>query len=349
MHPGKSTDGHDYAAIAERAGASAFLVERFVDVQGPQVRVPSVRAAIGPIASRLLGDPSRAMKVLGVTGTNGKTTTCYLLEAIAIAAGRNTGVIGTVETRYAHTSETLRHTTPEAAELQQLLARMRDAGVETVAMEVSSHALDQHRVDGTRFAVACFTNLSQDHLDYHGTLDAYIAAKTRLFTPAFTDRAAVNVATAAGRTLAANASDAGLQPRGSTTFAVDGGTHDADAGGNAIELHAFAARASICSDAHSGRRVPLELALPGRFNVENALAAAATALAVGETLEAIVAGLSTPLVVPGRMERIDNDRGLEVLVDYAHTPEALEQALGAALDRGARRPGDRRVRLRRRP
>ncbi|MDQ1533840.1 MAG: UDP-N-acetylmuramoyl-L-alanyl-D-glutamate--2,6-diaminopimelate ligase, partial [Actinomycetota bacterium] len=270
--PGKSSDGHDYAPIAERAGASAFLVERFVEVQGPQVRVASVRAVIGPIASRLLGDPSDAMTMLGVTGTNGKTTTCYFLEAIARAAGHNVGVIGTVETRYASTSEQLRHTTPEASELQLLLARMRDAGVDTVAMEVSSHALDQHRVDGTRFAVACFTNLSQDHLDYHGTLDAYIAAKTRLFTPAFTDRAAVNVATAAGRTLAANASDAGLQLM---TFAIEGADTDildADVRATALELGAHGSRFDL-EDARTGERAPVELELPGRFNVENALAA----------------------------------------------------------------------------
>jgi len=325
--PGQSTDGHDYATIAERAGASAFLVERFVDVQGPQVRVPSVRAVIGPIASRLIGDPSDAMHVLGVTGTNGKTTTCYLLEAIALAAGRNAGVIGTVETRYAYTSERLRHTTPEASELQLLLARMRDAGVDTVAMEVSSHALDQRRVDGTRFAVVCFTNLSQDHLDYHGTLAAYIAAKTRLFTPVFTDRAAVNVATAAGRTLAANASDAGLQL---VTFAIEGADMpDTDVRAIALELGAHGSRFDL-EDVRTGERAPVELGLPGRFNVENALAAAATALMAGETLEAVVTGLSIPLVVPGRMERIDNDRELEVLVDYAHTPEALEQAIAAA-------------------
>ena len=325
--PGQTTDGHEYAARAERAGASAFLVEHFVDVAGPQVRVASVRAAIGPIASRLLGHPSLAMTVLGVTGTNGKTTTCYFLESIAVAAGRSAGVIGTVETRYANSSERLRHTTPEAPELQALLARMRVAAVETVAMEVSSHALDQHRVDGTRFAVACFTNLSQDHLDYHGTLDAYIAAKSRLFTPAFTDRAAVNVATLIGRSIAATASDLGLEV---TTFVID----DVDA--PEADLRArdvvLAAR-STCfqlEDGRSGRSLPVTLSLPGRFNVENALAAAATARLAGDDLDTIVAGLSAPLVVPGRMERIDNERGLEVLVDYAHTPEALAQALAAA-------------------
>jgi UDP-N-acetylmuramoyl-L-alanyl-D-glutamate--2,6-diaminopimelate ligase len=324
--PGQTTDGHEHAAAAVRAGASALLVERFVDVDVPQARVTSVRAAVGPIAARLLGDPSRAMSVLGVTGTNGKTTTCYLLEAIAIAAGRSSGVIGTVETRYAQRTEGLRHTTPEATELQALLARMRDAGVETVAMEVSSHALDQHRVDGTRFAVACFTNLSQDHLDYHVTLEAYVAAKRRLFTPLFTDRAAVNVTTPIGRTIAADATALGLQV---VTFAIEPETHDADVRADAVEVGARGTRFQL-HDTLSGRNLSVQISLPGRFNVENALAAAATALMAGDDLDTVVAGLQAPLVVPGRMERVDNERGLEVLVDYAHTPAALEQALAAA-------------------
>lgn len=326
--PGKTTDGHDHAGAAERAGAVAFLVEHFVDVVGAQVRVPSVRAAIGPITSRFFGDPSHTMSVLGVTGTNGKTTTCYFLEAIAVAAGRSVGVIGTVETHYAELREGLRHTTPEASELQALLARMRDADVETVAMEVSSHALDQHRVDGTRFAVACFTNLSQDHLDYHGTIDAYVAAKARLFTPRFTTRAAVNVTTAIGRTIAANAIELGLEV---LTFAIADpeAAPAADVSADAIEAEAHGTRFRI-TDGRSGRAFDVRISLPGRFNVENALAAATTALLAGTELETVAAGLSVPLVVPGRMERVDNDRGLEVLVDYAHTPEALEQALDAA-------------------
>jgi UDP-N-acetylmuramoyl-L-alanyl-D-glutamate--2,6-diaminopimelate ligase len=324
--PGQTTDGHDYALAAQRAGASAFLVEHFVGVAGPQIRVPSVRAAIGPIASRLAGHPSRAMSVLGVTGTNGKTTTCYFLEAIAVAAGRSAGVIGTVETRYAHHTEGYRHTTPEASELQALLARMREAGVETVAIEVSSHALDQRRVDGTRFAVTCFTNISQDHLDYHGTFANYLAAKTRLFTPAFSDRAAVNVATPTGRSIAATASALGLEV---VTFAIEGA---ADVRAVAVEPGARGTRFQLHDerDPRQARALDVQISLPGRFNVENALAAAATALLAGDDLDTVGAGLAAPLVVPGRMERIDNDRGLEVLVDYAHTPEALEQALAAA-------------------
>ncbi|HEX4492593.1 MAG TPA: UDP-N-acetylmuramoyl-L-alanyl-D-glutamate--2,6-diaminopimelate ligase [Acidimicrobiia bacterium] len=331
--PGGTTDGHEYVAAARAGGASAFLVERFVDVDGTQVRVPSVRRAIGPIAARFSGDPSRALTVLGVTGTNGKTTTCYFLEAIAVAAGKRAGVIGTVETRYGDVHEGLRHTTPEATELQALFARMRAAEVDTVAMEVSSHALDQYRVDGTRFAATCFTNLSQDHLDYHGTLDAYLAAKARLFARAFTDRAAINVATPVGRELAAGARERGLVV---ITFVLADDADDADREAPAADVEARAvelgARGSrfVLHDHRDASSAPVEIALPGRFNVENALAAATTALLRGDSMETVTAGLSRPIVVPGRMERVDNDRGVEVIVDYAHTPEALRQALAAS-------------------
>ena len=167
--PGATDDGHAYAAAAVDAGAVAVLVDHWLDVDVPQVRVDSVRGAVGPLAARFHGDPSGAMRVIGVTGTNGKTTTTHVLEAIAGAAGDHTGVIGTITARIDDTEVPLRHTTPEATDLQALLARMRDGGVATVAMEVSSHSLDQHRVDATRFAAACFTNLSHDHLDDHGT------------------------------------------------------------------------------------------------------------------------------------------------------------------------------------
>ncbi len=326
--PGHVSDGHEYALAAARSGAVALLVERVVAVDVTQVRVPSVREAIGPISARLAGYPSQVIEVVGVTGTNGKTTTTYLLEAIAVAAGRHAGLIGTVETRYARTTERFRHTTPEAPELQALLGRMRDAGVDIVAMEVSSHTLDQHRVDGTRFAVACFLNLSQDHLDYHGTLDEYRAAKARLFTPAFTRHAVVNVGDGAGREVAAAARAAGLNV---ATFAVDGPDTSltADVRASRLDLGPHGGR-FVLYDGATRSEVPIEIALPGRFNVENAVAAAATARVLGLGLDAVVAGLAVPLVVPGRMERIDNDRGLEIIVDYAHTPAALTQALEAA-------------------
>ena len=318
--PGAHTDGHDHAAAAVAAGAIACLVERWLDVDVPQVRVPSVRRALGPICARFQGEPSRAMRVLGVTGTNGKTTTTYLLERIAAAAGERPGIIGTTGARIDGTSLRVPHTTPEATELQPLLARMRDAGVDTVAMEVSSHSLDQHRVDGTRFAVTCFTNLSQDHLDYHGTLDAYLAAKERLFTPAFTARAVVGIDDAYGRRLAERARAAGLDV---STFAVDG---DADVSVSDVALDAHSSTFTIVDGANRHR---VHTPLVGKFNVANALAAFATARAAGFDVDAILAALADPPLVPGRMEPVETGQSFLVFVDYAHTPDALASVLGA--------------------
>ncbi len=180
--PGAVSDGHDHAPAAVVAGAAALLCERPLGLGVPEVRVPSVRRALGPVAAVVAGEPSRRLQVLGITGTNGKTTVVHLLGAVLAEAGRRTVTVGTL---------TGARTTPEAPELQTQLARAAAEGVEVVAMEVSSHALDQHRVDGTRFAVAGFTNLSPDHLDHHGTMERYFAAKARLFTPELADRAVV--------------------------------------------------------------------------------------------------------------------------------------------------------------
>jgi UDP-N-acetylmuramoyl-L-alanyl-D-glutamate--2,6-diaminopimelate ligase len=262
------------------------------------------------------------MRVLGVTGTNGKTTTTYLLEAIARAAGCRTGVIGTVETRIEGRHLPGERTTPEATDLQALLARMVEESVEVAALEVSSHALTLHRVDGTWFAVACFTNLSHDHLDFHGDLDAYFEAKASLFDPARTGVCTVNLDDPYGADLVRRAEAAGLTV---STFgleapgaAVRAEEVAGDASGNRFELVAGDRRASVRSP------------LVGRFNVSNALAAAATALAGGIPFEAVVDGLSAPVVVPGRMERIDSGQPFAVLVDYAHTPEGLDQVLRTA-------------------
>ena len=321
---GSVTDGHEYAPGAVDAGAVALLVEEWVPVAVPQARVASVRAVLGPLAARFYGEPAFAMRVLGVTGTNGKTTTTYLLESIAAAAGDVAGVIGTVAARVGDRVLSTEHTTPEATELQSVLAAMRDEGVETVAMEVSSHALDQHRVDATNFAAVCFTNLSHDHLDYHGSVDAYFDAKARLFSPVFTRRAAVHVGDAHGEKLARRAADSGLVV---TRFAVDG---PADVTAQNVELTPRGASFDLVTC--SSRRVRVRTPLVGSFNVVNALAAATTALLAGFELDAIVAGLERPVVVPGRMERVDAGQDFTVLVDYAHTPAALEAALVAARD-----------------
>jgi UDP-N-acetylmuramoyl-L-alanyl-D-glutamate--2,6-diaminopimelate ligase len=320
---GTTHDGHAYAPAAVAAGAVALLVEAFCPVDVPQVRVASVRAAVGPVAARFHDHPSRALRVLGVTGTNGKTTTTYLLESVIRAAGGRPGVIGTIETRIGDAARPPAHTTPEATELQAVFAEMRDAGVTGVAMEVSSHALEQRRVDGTRFAAACFTNLTHEHLDFHGSFDAYRSAKSRLFDLEFTAHAASNVDDDAGRRIADLARERGLDV---ATFGLDAHADVAAehvrfrADGTDLELH----------DRALGLHAAVHTGLVGPFNVSNVLAAAATARLAGFGFDAVVSGLEAPIDVPGRMERVDAGQEFAVLVDYAHTPDALERVLFAA-------------------
>lgn len=331
--PGATVDGHDYAAAAVAAGARSLLVERFVEpefdsgidsgVHVAQARVASVRAAMGPVASRFYGDPSRSLRCLGVTGTNGKTTTTYLLESIIDAAGERAGVIGTIGARVDGVQVPGPHTTPEAPDLQALLARMRDAGVQTVAMEVSSHALTQHRVDGTHFAAACFTNLTHDHLDFHGSTDAYFEAKARLFTAERIAAAAGNLDDPFGAEILDRCRRQAL-PTVSFGFARSARLTALD-----VSYDIEGSRFVLC-DREEGQQAPIALTLLGEFNVANALAAAATALAGGFEFDDVVEGLHRPLVVPGRLERVDAGQGFTVLVDYAHTPDALARALDAA-------------------
>ncbi|HEV2311131.1 MAG TPA: UDP-N-acetylmuramoyl-L-alanyl-D-glutamate--2,6-diaminopimelate ligase [Acidimicrobiia bacterium] len=319
---GAKADGHRYAPAAVEAGAVALLVERRLGLTVPEAQVADVRRALGPAAARLHGFPSQAMRCLAVTGTNGKTTTTHLLAAISTAAGEPAGVVGTVGARIGAQPLPLEHTTPEAPELQALLARMRDEGVRTVAMEVSSHALAQHRVDGTRFAVSCFTNLSRDHLDYHGSLDDYFEAKARLFAPSFTAAATVNVDDARGPELVRRCRAAGVPV---TTFAL---AAPADVTATDVVGDRQGGRFTIVEP--DGTRTPARTPLLGTLNVANALAAAVTARAAGFDLGAIVAGLAAAPAVPGRLERVVAGQPFEVLVDYAHTPDALAAALVAA-------------------
>jgi UDP-N-acetylmuramoyl-L-alanyl-D-glutamate--2,6-diaminopimelate ligase len=321
--PGGQADGHAFAGAAVAAGAVACLVERWLDVDVAQVRVASVRAAIGPVCAQFFLNPSENLRVLGVTGTNGKTTTTYLLAAIATAAGQRAGIVGTTGVRVGDAELPVAHTTPEATELQGLLARLRDDGVETVAMEVSSHALDQHRVDGTRFAAVAFTNLSRDHLDYHGSFEAYLDAKARLFDGSFGSRAAIGVDGEAGTVIATRARAAGVDV---VTYALD---TDADVRADALALGPHGSRFTIV-DRRDGTERTLQTQLVGRFNVANALAAYATATQAGLTADDAIAGLATPVVVPGRMEPIALGQPFTVLVDYAHTPDALASVLAAA-------------------
>ncbi len=304
--PGASHDGHDHAAAAIAQGAAALLVERPLGLGVPEIEVPSVRAAMGPIAAELAGRPSDALLVIGVTGTNGKTTTTHLLAAILSEAGIPCGLIGTLSGA---------RTTPEAPELQEQLAAMRDAGMAAVAMEVSSHALDLHRVDGTRFAVAVFTNLSRDHLDHHGDMAAYFHAKARLFAPDLCDRAVLCLDDPHGRLLrdAAEVPAVGysLDDAEDLVLGVDGTTF-------------------------RWRGAEVRLGLVGRFNVANALAAATAAAELGIAPDRIAAGLAHAAPVAGRFERVLVGQPFLAAVDYAHTPDGLEKLLGAGRELAGR-------------
>ena len=300
--PGAVVDGHDFAAAATAAGATALLVERELALDIPQLVVPSVREAIGPVAALVHGEPSRTIDVVGVTGTNGKTTTVRIVASLLTRLGWTVTEIGTL---------TGKRTTPEAPELQRQFAAASAAGHHAVIMEVSSHALDQHRVDGTRFRVAAFTNLGADHLDHHGTMEAYFDAKALLFRPELSDLAIVDTTTEAGDRLARSIE---------IPVVVTGPQAVTDVVHTAVESR-FRWR-----DRH------LVLPLAGAFNVTNARIAAEIVVALGFEPDAIAAALSEIDGVPGRFETIDAGQDFGVIVDFAHTPDGLEAALHAARD-----------------
>jgi len=298
--PGAAVDGHDFADVAVDAGAVALLCERELPAAVAQAIVNSTREAMGPAAASFHGHPSRALEVVGVTGTNGKTTTTHLLRSVFEAAGRHAAVIGTL---------TGARTTPEATELQQLLASMRDDGVQSVAMEVSSHALAQHRVDGAWFRVGVFTNLSRDHLDFHHSMEEYFEAKASLFTRERCAHAVIDVDDEWGRRLVDRV-QIPWEP-----YSLDDVT--------GLEVGVRSARCRW-------EGVELRVPLGGAFNVSNALAAAVTARALGIDTDAISAGLAAAGPVPGRFAPVDAGQPFSVIVDYAHTPDGLEQVLRAA-------------------
>lgn len=310
--PGERLDGHDFAAEAVRRGAVALVAERPLPLAVAQVVVPSVRGSMGPISAAFHGRPSERVELVGVTGTSGKTTTTYLLEAVFRAAGWRPGVIGTTGVRIAGSPVPLERTTPEAPDLHRLLARMVDEGVEAVAMEVSSHGLDQHRVGGARFGVAVFTNLTQDHLDYHASMEDYLGAKAKLFTPAMSDRAVVNHDSAEGRGLA------GRIP--TITFGIDAGA----------DLRAADVEATAEGISFRVEGVRVRSPLRGLFNVENCLAAMATARTLGLDLGLAASAIGAVRGVPGRVEAVEAGQDFLVLVDYAHKPDGIEKVLRTA-------------------
>jgi UDP-N-acetylmuramoyl-L-alanyl-D-glutamate--2,6-diaminopimelate ligase len=326
---GTKADGATFAADAVRKGAAAVVTEE--DIELPEsvclVRVPDARRAVALLASRFEGDPSRGMAMYGITGTNGKTTGTYLAEGIFRAAGGNPGVIGTVAYRYGNLSKSADSTTPDPVQFQHLLGRMKDAGVTHVAMEVSSHALDQERADGTAFDVVAFTNLTRDHLDYHVDMERYATAKRRLFSTLLAE------SPKSPRAAVVNADD----PRGSEfaracPVGVQVLTYGRDPGGDA-DVRPM----ELAQDEHGIRGrfttplgpVRIDSPLVGAYNLSNLLCAAAMGIAFGFAPSTVDAGLSGNRGAPGRLEKVANPRGVTVLVDYAHTPDALENVLRA--------------------
>ncbi len=316
--PGFAHDGHDFAADAVARGAVAIVgLRRPGGTDGvPLAIVPDARLALSSAAAAYHRHPSANMAVVGITGTNGKTTTTYLVDSIARAAGRATGLIGTVETRIRDERIGAVHTTPESADLQGLLARMRDAGVETVAMEVSSHAIDLKRPEDVSFAVAAFTNLTRDHLDYHHTIEEYYSVKRRLFTDLDVAERVVNVDDVYG---------AGMAVELDAVLTV-GRDEDADVRAVDEERLPDRTRFTLVTPLGNAR---VEVPLAAEYNVSNALVAAGCALALGIGLEAIAEGLQTAPQVPGRLERVDVGQEFSVFVDYAHTPDSLAKAARA--------------------
>jgi UDP-N-acetylmuramoyl-L-alanyl-D-glutamate--2,6-diaminopimelate ligase len=315
--PGEHSDGHDHAAQAVQVGAAALVVERPLRQGVPEVAVESARAAMGPVAARFYGDPTAELQVVGVTGTNGKTTTAFIVRALLEASGRRCGLLGTVTSIVGGKERGAGRTTPEAIDLQADFRAMLEGGERACAMEVSSHALALGRTDGVRFAAAIFTNLTQDHLDFHGTMEEYFQAKRRLFLPNAPGVSVVNLDDPYGRRLAAELPDA-------VTFAIE---RDAQYRAQDVRVGHDGCRLRL--ETPQGMRA-LRLPLPGQFNVSNALGALAAVHALGGDLDTLVEELARGVRVPGRMEPVNEGQEYAVLVDYAHTPDSLENVLGAA-------------------
>jgi UDP-N-acetylmuramoyl-L-alanyl-D-glutamate--2,6-diaminopimelate ligase len=289
---GRHADGHAFAPTAAALGAAALVVDHPLEVELPQLVVPDVRASMPVAASLFFGDPSRELQVAGVTGTNGKTTTAFLLRAILEASGRPTGLLTNIERRVGGERRPTGLNTPEAIDLQRLFREMVDGGDRACVLEATSEASAQGRLAGTTFAVLVFTNLTQDHLNFHGTMEAYYEAKASLFAQA--ERAVVNVAGEWGRRLASELPDA------------------------------------ITFDASSGALEGIGVELRGAFNRENATGAALAAEALGVERDAIKRGIESVKGVPGRFEAIDEGQPFTVIVDYAHTPDSLANVIHAA-------------------
>ena len=306
-------DGHDKAKEALAAGAAVVVVERDLGLDR-QLLVENSRAAYALLCRNHFGDPAARMKLVGITGTSGKTTVAFLVKSILQTAGKKVGLMGTIHNEIGEMEFPAKHTTPDPYQLHTMLERMREAGCQYVVMEASSHALDQHRLEGCRFAAAVFTNLSQDHLDYHGTMENYFAAKKKLFS--MTDRAVVNLDDPKGAELAGELGAEAI------TFSLE--RDDATLTARNIVSTVRGSSFLIVGNQLIQRT---RIAMPGRFSVSNAMAAASACWALGLSPEEIAQGLAACSGVPGRAEVIPTDTGFTVLRDFAHAPEELEQIL----------------------
>jgi UDP-N-acetylmuramoyl-L-alanyl-D-glutamate--2,6-diaminopimelate ligase len=327
--PGEKVDGHEFAAAAVEAGAVGLVVERELDLDVAQVVVGDARVAMAPLAARFWGDPTAELKVVGITGTNGKTTTAFLVREILQGAGIQTGLLGTVKQVVGGVEEEVERTTPEAIDLQATFRRMLEGGDEACAMEVSSHALALHRADAIHFDATLFTNLTQDHLDFHADMEDYYQAKRLLFSGrraangsygpvSGPSTAVVNVDDPYGRRLAAEIE--------CVTFSADGA--EADFSAHDVSFDVGGAEFTVTLPVGGG--VEVRTGLPGHFNVSNALGAFAVAAVLGVDPGVAAAGLASAGRVPGRFEPVEEGQDFAVLVDYAHTPDSLENVLRAA-------------------
>ena len=323
---GLKSDGHSFAQDAIDHGAKVIVCERKVYLADAtdvtEVVVSDTRKAMAQVAANYYDNPSQAFSLVGITGTNGKTTTTYLVEHIAKRCGKRTGVIGTVGIVVDGKKEHAEHTTPESPDLQATFAKMRDAHVDTVAMEVSSHALDLLRTWGTTFAVTAFTNLTQDHLDYHHTFEAYFEAKARLFSKEYPAKRVVSIDDKWGKELLRRCSAAD-----ENVISVG---WDQTAQVHPVNVDYEPTHTSVELDVR-GSRVKFDYPLVGRFNVSNVMTAFAIGMQLGFSQAGIIAALEEAPQVPGRLERVSTDHngGVSVFVDYAHTPDALQKAMAS--------------------
>jgi UDP-N-acetylmuramoyl-L-alanyl-D-glutamate--2,6-diaminopimelate ligase len=317
---GATVDGHRFIADALARGASAVFIEQEMDLPAgvSGVLVANARLAMARVAARFAGKPTADIPVVGVTGTNGKTTITYLIEAILRSSGYRPAVMGTINYRFGDRCLPSLHTTPESVELLQTVAGFRKEGADALVMEVSSHALDQYRVDGVNFDVGIFTNLTPEHLDYHGTMDAYFASKSRFFADLLTggEGGVININDSYGQQLAER-----------FPSAMTCGTNEqADVFPRQVRLSLDGIEAELETPVGP---LAVKSCLIGEFNLQNLLCAVSAGIALGLPLSAIADGLAQAPQVPGRLERIENDRNALILVDYAHTGDALEKVLQA--------------------